>query len=89
MTLTPEIEAKGLKAYEQVCAFERLRSWRLPVSFVVCAVVPAVTGVWMWALGHLILAGLNLAIGVFLACPKSFRAPPPHLPAEIGKSRSC
>jgi len=67
MALHPDDEARGLKAYEQARAFERLRSWRLPVSFIVCAVVPALTGVGMWVLGHLILAGLNLAIGVFLA----------------------
>jgi hypothetical protein len=27
---TPEIEAQGLKAYEQARAFERIRTWRLP-----------------------------------------------------------
>jgi len=67
MNLTPEDEARGLKAYEQVLAFERLRSWRLPVSFAICALVPAVSGVWMWALGHSILAALNLTIALFLA----------------------
>jgi hypothetical protein len=67
MALRPEDEAVGLKAYEQARAFERLRTWRLPVSFITCAVVPAVSGVWMWALGHLVLTGLNFAIAVFLA----------------------
>ena len=66
MNLTPEDEARGLKAYEQVRAFERLRSWRLPVSFIVCGVVPLLTAVWMFALGHTTLAALNLAIGIFL-----------------------
>ncbi len=67
MALQPDDEARGLKAYEQARAFERLRSWRLPLSFIVCAVAPALTGIWMWALGHMILAGLNAAIAVFLA----------------------
>jgi hypothetical protein len=67
MNLTPEDEARGLKAYEQARAFERLRSWRLPLSFTVCAVVPAASGVWMLALGHLILTALNFAIAIFLA----------------------
>ena len=68
MSLTPEDEARGLKAYEQVRAFERLRSWRLPLSFTVCAVVPAASGVWMLALGnHPILTTLNFAIAIFLA----------------------
>jgi hypothetical protein len=68
MNLTPEDEARGLKAYEQARAFERLRSWRLPVSFGACAVVPALSGVWMLALGnHPILTTLNFAIAIFLA----------------------
>jgi hypothetical protein len=67
MNLNPEDEARGLKAYEQVRAFERLRTWRLPLSFGLCALVPAVSGVWMGGLGHMILCGLNLVIAVFLA----------------------
>jgi hypothetical protein len=67
MALSPEDEAVGLKAYEQARAFERLRTWRLPMSFIICAVVPAVSGVWMCALGHLVLTGLNFAIAIFLA----------------------
>jgi len=67
MPLRPEDEARGLKAYEQARAFERLRSWRLPVTFAVFALIPAASGVWMWTLGHTILAGFNLATAVFLA----------------------
>ena len=67
MALTHDDEARGLKAYEQARAFERLRTWRLPLSFTICAVAPALTAVWMWSLGHPILAGTNLAIGLFLA----------------------
>jgi len=56
-----------MKAYEQARAFERLRSWRLPLSFIVCALVPALSGAWMWGLGHTAMAWLNFAIAVFLA----------------------
>ncbi len=68
MDLTPEDEARGLKAYEQARAFERLRSWRLPLGFIVCAVVPAVSGAWLAVLGnHRILMTLNFIIAIFLA----------------------
>ena len=56
-----------MKAYEQARAFERLRSWRLPLSYAVFALVPALSGAWMWALGHMTLAWLNFAAAVFLA----------------------
>ena len=67
MALTPETEARGMKAYEQARAFERLRSWRLPLSFVVYALIPVLTGAWMWAIGHPMMAGLNFLAAVFLA----------------------
>ena len=56
-----------MKAYEQVLAFERLRSWRLPLTFIVFALVPALSGAWMWSLGYTTLAWLNFAAAVFLA----------------------
>ena len=67
MKPTPETEARGLKAYEQARAFERLRSWRLPMSFVIFALVPALSGAWMWSIGHTAMACLNFAVAVFLA----------------------
>jgi uncharacterized membrane protein len=67
MALSPEIEARGMKAYEQARAFERLRSWRLPLTYAVFALIPALSGAWMGAMGHLILAGLNFFVAVFLA----------------------
>ena len=67
MPLNPTDEARGMKAYEQVRAFERLRSWRLPLTFIVFALIPALSGAWMWALGYLTLAWLNFAAAVFLA----------------------
>ena len=56
-----------MKAYEQARAFERLRSWRLPLTFIVFALIPAVSGAVMWAMGHTVLAWLNFAVAVFLA----------------------
>jgi len=67
MTLTPEIEARGMKAYEQARAFERLRSWRLPLSYAVFALVPALCGAGMWTLGHTMPAGFSFLGAVFLA----------------------
>jgi hypothetical protein len=67
MALTPEIEARGMKAYEQARAFERLRSWRLPLTFIVFALAPALSGAWMWATGHAILAWLNFAAAILLS----------------------
>lgn len=47
--LDPKTEAEGLKAYEQVCAFERLRSWRLPLGYVVFVSIPIFFGsVMLW-----------------------------------------
>ena len=67
MSLTPEIEAKGLKAYEQVRAFERLRTWRLPLWYAVFPLVPALSGAGLWRLGYFTLAGLHfLAAVLFL-----------------------
>jgi signal transduction histidine kinase len=67
MALTPDIEARGMKAYEQARAFERLRSWRLPLSFAVFALIPALSGAWMWAIGHTMMAWLNFVAAVVLA----------------------
>jgi hypothetical protein len=66
MALTPETETRGMKAYEQARAFERLRSWRLPLTFAGFALVPALSGAWMWVIGHTALAGLNFLAAVFL-----------------------
>jgi hypothetical protein len=56
-----------LKAYEQARAFERLRTWRLPLTFAFFALLPAVSGAWMWAIGHTTLAWLNFIAAVLLA----------------------
>ena len=56
-----------MKAYEQARAFERLRSWRLPLSFVVFALIPALSGAWMWSIGYMSLAWFNFFAAVCLA----------------------
>ena len=56
-----------MKAYEQARAFERLRSWRLPLSFTVFALIPTLSGAWMWSTGHMLLAWLNFFAAVALA----------------------
>ena len=73
MPLSSEMEARGMRAYEQVRAYERLRSWRLPVSLVVCALIPALTGAWMWALGYTMWAYLNWGAALFLAWMGQFQ----------------
>jgi hypothetical protein len=45
---TPEIEAQGLRAYEQVLAFERLRTWRLPLVYGAAAVAPLFLAYSAW-----------------------------------------
>jgi signal transduction histidine kinase len=67
MALNSDDEARGMKAYEQARAYERLRSWRLPLSFVLFAMVPALSGAWMWSIGQTSLAWLNFFAAVGLA----------------------
>ncbi len=67
MALSAEDEQWGLRAYEQARAFERMRSWRLPVALTLFPCAALVVGFWTWALGHHLLGAANLGIGVFLA----------------------
>jgi len=67
MALSAEDEARGLKAYEQARAFERLRSWRLPLTFAVFALIPLLIGAWMWTIGHAAMAWFNFVVAVVLA----------------------
>ncbi len=66
MSLSPETEARGLKAYEQVRAFERLRTWRLPLSYTFFILLPTVIGVAAWVEGHPVMASVNTVAAVFL-----------------------
>ena len=64
---TPEIEARGLKAYEQARAYERIRTWRLPLSYALAPVVPAALGAVTWHLGYPALFAAGLSFAAFIA----------------------
>ena len=72
MTPTPEIEEQGLKAYEQAGAFERLRGWRLPLSYVIFSLIPILNGMMMWKMGHHTMAMLNFLTALFFVAGSWF-----------------
>ena len=65
MKLPPDVEREGLKAYEQAAAFERLRGWRLGLSYAVFTLIPLLNGVLMWKMGHATMAVLNVLAALF------------------------
>jgi hypothetical protein len=65
--LTPEVEAKGLTAYEQARAFERMRSWRLPVTYALAPILPLALGVAAWRLGYTPLLVAGILFSIFIA----------------------
>ena len=67
MKPTPDTETRGLKAYEQAKAFERLRTWRLPLTFIICAAIPVASGALMWHMGHHRMAWLNFVAAMLLS----------------------
>jgi len=67
-----DVEAKGLKAYEQAGAFERIRSWRLPLRYFLVSLVPVVNGIGMWRINYQILATLNFLTALFFALASWF-----------------
>lgn len=64
---TAEMEARGLKAYEQARAFEKMRTWRLPLIYIVAPVVPAVLGAALWHMGYPALCAAGAAFAAFIA----------------------
>jgi len=66
MELTPEIEAKGLTAYEQARAFERLRTWRLPMTYFAFVLIPVAMGFSAVALGHYGIGGTQFGASVLI-----------------------
>ncbi len=64
---TPEIEARGLKAYEQARAYERLRTWRLPLTYSLAPVLPAVLGAALWQMGYPALCAAGVCFSGFIA----------------------
>lgn len=65
MKLTPEIEARGLKAYEQVCAFEALRRRKLPWIYAGFTLILLASGVAMLDFKELKLAEVFLISAFF------------------------
>jgi len=65
--LNPEIEARGLKAYEQTRAFERLRAWRLPVSYGIFVLIPIGFGFATLAVGYKAMGVAQLGVAVLFA----------------------
>jgi hypothetical protein len=61
MKLTPQAESEGLRAYEQVRAFENLRSWRLPLSYLLFSLIPMATGIGLLKMGHTTMGEWHLA----------------------------
>ena len=59
---TPEIEAQGLRAYEQARAFERIRAWRLPVSYSVPPVAFTALGVAALLTHHPMLSAVAFGL---------------------------
>jgi hypothetical protein len=67
MKPTAEIEAKGTQAYEQARAFERLRTWRLPVTYIVFPILPLIIGVVVLEMGHETMAMLQFGVAILFA----------------------
>ena len=73
MKMTPQVESESLRAYEQVRAFERLRSWRLPLSYVIFSMIPIVTGFGLVKQGHTTLGESNLVAALFFVAASCFQ----------------
>jgi hypothetical protein len=65
MKLTPQAEMEGLRVYEQVRAFERVRSWRLPLCYLIFAMIPMATGAGLLKMDYPVLGELHLATAFF------------------------
>ena len=64
MKSNAETEAKGLKAYEQARAFERVRSWRLPLAYAIFPVLVVISGILSFETGHTPLAVLQFVLAL-------------------------
>ena len=61
---TSEEEAKGLRAYEQARAYERMRSWRLPLAYMLFPFLCLLVGCLLLAVGHVIMGLLQFGAAV-------------------------
>lgn len=73
MNPTPDTEARGMKAYEQAHAFERMRTWRLPVTFAIFPLVGFLSGILLWRTDHTTLAWINFVMATFLSWASHFQ----------------
>ena len=64
---TAEIEARGLKAYEQARAYERLRAWRLPVTYALPPVGLVALALAAWWRGEPWLTAVSLGMALFVS----------------------
>ncbi len=64
---TPEIEARGLKAYEQARAFERLRTWRLQLTYALAPVGLAILALAAWWRGQPWFTALAIGVALFVS----------------------
>ena len=64
---TAEIEARGLKAYEQARAFERLRAWRLPLTYALPPVGLIALAVAAWWRGEPWLTAVAIGVALFVS----------------------
>ncbi len=66
MKPSPDTEAKGLLAYEQARAFERIRTWRLPASYTLFVAMVVAVGAIEWHLGRVLVARASAVMVIFL-----------------------
>jgi hypothetical protein len=64
---TAEIEARGLKAYEQARAYERLRAWRLPLTYALAPIGLLLLAVAAWWRGQSWLAAVSVGVALFVS----------------------
>jgi hypothetical protein len=67
MKLTPQVETEGLRAYEQARAFERLREWRLPVSYGIFVAIPILCGLVALRFGRVEMGILQFGAAILFA----------------------
>ena len=67
MKAPPKIEAEGLRAYDQVCAFERLRRRRLPVIYCTITLLILICGFALMSIDYPVWASTCLVLAIFFS----------------------
>ncbi len=65
---TAEVAERGLRAYEQARAFERMRTWRLPVVYGAATVVPLMLAYSAWRSGQIAIANMGVDFASSSSC---------------------